>query len=70
MLNIMIYDLGLDFVFTSTWDVNNTNVSVIGPIHSTHRVTDRLGGRKLGLIRNNGGFCAAGENFSKNDQDQ
>ena len=35
-----------------------------------HRVTDRLGGRKLGPIRNNGGFCAAGENFSKNDQDQ
>ena len=33
-------------------------------------VTDRLGGSKLGPIRNNGGFCAAGENFSKNDQDQ
>ena len=33
-------------------------------------VTDRLGGRKLVPFRNNGGFCAAGENFSKNDQDQ
>ena len=24
----------------------------------------------LGPLRNDGGFCAAGENFSKNDQDQ
>ena len=33
-------------------------------------VADRLGGFRLGPLRNNGGFCAAGENFSKNDQHQ